>query len=72
MRTIFKISVEDVQSIANKKLRRKLTLEELKVIKKGVECGLEYWEEIVGYAIDELKNITITKKLGIKDASSNI
>lgn len=61
MRTIFKISVEDVQYIAKKKLGRKLTIDELEAVKKGIEFGLECWEEVVGYAIDDLEDVVITK-----------
>lgn len=54
MRNIFTIPVEDVQYIAQQKIGRKLSLEELERVKNGVEFGLECWEEVVGYAIDEL------------------
>lgn len=54
MRNIFTIPVEDVQYIAQQKIGRKLRLEELEDVKSGVEFGLECWEEVVGYAIDEL------------------
>jgi len=54
MRNIFTIPVEDVQYIAQRKIGRKLARDELWQVKKGVEFGLECWEEVVGYAIDEL------------------
>lgn len=54
MLNIFTIPVEDVQYIAQKKIGRKLAKDELWQVKKGVEFGLECWEEVVGYAIDEL------------------
>jgi len=54
MRYVFTIPVEDVQYFANRKIGRKLSIEELERVKKGVEFGLECWEEVVGYAIDEL------------------
>ncbi len=57
MKNIFTIPVEDVQYIAQKRIGRKLTVEELERVQKGVEFGLECWEEVVGYAIDELKII---------------
>jgi hypothetical protein len=57
MRNIFTIPVEDVQYIAQRKIGRKLNLRELEMIKNGVEFGLECWEEVVGYAIDELVSI---------------
>jgi hypothetical protein len=55
MRDIFVICVEDVQYLAKKKIGRELTIEELEQVKKGVEFGLECWEDVVLYAIDELK-----------------
>ncbi len=64
MRNIFTIGVEDVQYLAKKKLGRKLTLEELEIVKDGVEFGLECWEDVVIYAIEELEDIVITKRLG--------
>jgi hypothetical protein len=54
MRNIFTIPVEDVQYIAQKKIGRKLNFRELEMVQKGVEFGLECWDEVVGYAIDEL------------------
>jgi hypothetical protein len=54
MKNIFKICVEDVQKIALRRIGRKLTLEELEKVKKGVEFGLECWEEVVIYAIEEI------------------
>jgi len=55
MRDIFVISVEDVQYVAKEKIGRELTIEELERVKKGVEFGLECWEDVIIYAIDELK-----------------
>lgn len=54
MKNFFMISTEDVQFVAKKRLGRKLAIEELEQIKKGVEFGLECWEDVVKYAIDEL------------------
>jgi len=56
MKNIFVISTEDVQHVAKKKLNRELTAEELDRVKKGVEWGLDCWEEVVIFAIDELEN----------------
>ena len=56
MKNIFVISTEDVQHVAKKKLNRELTAEELDGVKKGVEWGLDCWEEVVIFAIDELEN----------------
>jgi len=54
MKNVFTINREDVQRIAMKKLGRKLTTEEIERVKKGVEFGLECWEEVVVYAIEEV------------------
>ncbi len=58
MKNIFVISVEDVQYLAKNKMRRELTLGELEQVQKGIEFGLECWEEVVITAIEELKNKT--------------
>jgi len=55
MKNIFTVPVKDVQYIAQRKIGRKLNFYELEQVKKGVEFGLECWEEVVGYAIDGLK-----------------
>jgi len=54
MKNMFSISIEDVQNVALKEIDRKLTVEELKQVQKGVEFGLECWEEVVANAIEEL------------------
>ena len=55
MNYIFKIGVDDAQNIALKRIGRKLTLEELERVKKGVEFGLELsWGVVVKTAIDEV------------------
>ena len=55
MNYIFKIGVDDAQNIALKRIGRKLTLEELERVKKGVEFGLELsWDVVVKTAIDEV------------------
>lgn len=64
MRNIFVISVEDVQCLAKEKIGRKLTIEELECVQKGVEFGLECWEDVVLTAIEDLQDIVITKRLG--------
>jgi len=53
---IFYISVEDVQYKAVEKLGRELTDAELHSVKKGVAWGLDMWDDVVGYAIDEVKS----------------
>ena len=55
MKDIFVICVEDVQYLAKRKIGRELTIEELEQVQKGVEFGLECWEDVVIYAIDELR-----------------
>ena len=56
MKNIFRISVDDVQYLARKKIGRKLSLRELGRVKKGVEFGLECWEDVVIDSINELEN----------------
>ena len=53
--TLFKITSIDAQHIAQKKLGRKLTIDELYDVKKSLEYGLEYWYEAMEAAVDELK-----------------
>ncbi len=53
-KNIFVISKKDVQDIALRKFGEKLSIEELEQIKKGIEFGLEYWEEVVIDAISEV------------------
>lgn len=56
MNNLFVISSKDIQYLAEKKIGRKLTVEELELVKKGLEFGLEYWEEVVNTTIDEVIN----------------
>ncbi len=55
MESIFTISDEDVQFVAMTKLGRRLTDDEIEQVQDGVEWGLECWEEVVGYAINDLR-----------------
>jgi hypothetical protein len=55
MKSIFSISDEDVQCVAIRKLGRRLTDDEIEQVQDGVEWGLVYWEEVVGYAINDLQ-----------------
>lgn len=55
MKNIFVISDRDIRGLAKKKINRKLTLDELEQVKKGLEFGLECWEEVVITAIGELE-----------------
>ena len=47
MKNLFAVSTMDVQYVAIKKLGRKLNFDEMNQVKKGIEFGLEYWEEVV-------------------------
>jgi predicted P-loop ATPase/GTPase len=55
MRYIFTVPVEDVQYLAMEKFGRKLNFYELEQVKKGVEFGLECWEDVVKYALSDLE-----------------
>lgn len=55
MKNLFTISSKDVQYVAKKKLGRKLTIEELKQVHKGIEFGLECWKNVAIFTIEELK-----------------
>jgi hypothetical protein len=41
--------------LAKKKFGRELDVDELEQVKKGVEFGLECWEDVVKYAMDDLE-----------------
>ena len=51
---IFQIGIDDVQYAARTKIGRELSIEELEQVRKGVEFGLECWEDVVIYAIEDL------------------
>lgn len=53
-RTIFCITDLDVQFVAERKLGRSLNKDELDFVQKGVSFGLDCWEDVVGYAIEDL------------------
>lgn len=76
MENIFCISVEDVQSIALERVGRKLTIEELEQIQKGVEFGLELsWDVVVKTAIDEITEnqliVELLEWIAIRGAQDN-
>lgn len=48
---LFKITTEDVQYVAQNRIQRKLTSDELYSIKKDLEFGFEDWHETVAAAI---------------------
>jgi len=54
MKNLFVISIKDIQYLAQKKIRRKLTIEEIEQVQKGLEFGLECWEEVASAAIEEI------------------
>ncbi len=49
---IFTITSEEVQKIAKEVINRELIEEELRRVKKGIEFGLECWENVVRIAIE--------------------
>jgi len=54
MKNLFVVSSIDAQNVAQRKIGRKLSVEELDRVKSGLEFGLEYWEDVIKYAIDEI------------------
>ena len=61
MENIFAVPVADVQYLSLKKIGRMLTDDELYTVKKGVEFGLECWEEVVIYAIENVQEMNLNK-----------
>jgi hypothetical protein len=53
-KVLFQLTTEDVQNIALKRIGRKLMDDELYRVQKGIEFGLECWEDVVKAAIDEV------------------
>ena len=54
MKYLFSITVEDAQDVAQRRIGRELTFDELEHVKKGIEFGLELcWEGVLETAIDE-------------------
>jgi hypothetical protein len=51
---IFGIQYAEVQHIAEEKMGRRLNSDELYQVQKGIQFGLECWEDVIGYAVDEL------------------
>ena len=51
---IYAITVEDVQRIAKQKMGRLLDYTEIYSVKKGIEWGLDNWDEIIKVAISNL------------------
>jgi len=51
---VFAIRVESVQTIAENMGRKPLNYDEMVSVRKGIEWGLDFWEDIVITAIDNL------------------
>jgi len=51
---VFSIKVEAVQTIAENMGRKPLNYSEMTSVRKGIEWGLDFWEDIVITAIDNL------------------
>ena len=51
---IYAITVSDVQIFAEQKLGRKLNYQEMYSVQKGVEWGMDSWDDIIKVAIDNL------------------
>ena len=62
MEYIFQVGIDDAQYLAREKIGRELTIEELERVRKGVEFGLECWEEVLICAIQDVVSDNATKK----------
>jgi len=51
---IFAMTVADVQCIAEQKLGRLLNYSEMYSVRKGVEWGMDNWNDVIKVAIDNL------------------
>ncbi len=51
---IYSITVADVQFWAEKVIGRVLDYDEMYSVRKGVEWGMDYWDEVVREAINNL------------------
>lgn len=49
---VFSISADEVQEIAQSRLRRQLSDDEMHFVRKNVSWGLIWWTEIVSCAVD--------------------
>lgn len=52
-RILFVLTEEEAHLLTEEKIGRRLTDEELEQVQKGLEFGLEFWEEVMRIAIDE-------------------
>ena len=57
MKDIFVIKVEEIQHLTMEKFGRYLNNEELKQVQKRIQFGLECWEEVSIYAINDVISI---------------
>ena len=58
---IFAIKLCEVQNLAKKRYGRYLNQSEIKDVQKRIQFGLECWEEVVLYAIEDvMKNKNIS------------
>lgn len=66
---IFAIKLCEVQHLAKKRFGRYLDETEIKDVQKRIQFGLECWEEVVLYAIEDVmrKNCANTKKRPTQD-----
>jgi len=51
---VFAMTVADVQTIAEQRLGRLLNYDEMYSVRKGVEWGMDNWDDIIKIAIDSL------------------
>ncbi|MCD6456678.1 MAG: hypothetical protein J7K81_07835 [Methanophagales archaeon] len=51
---LFLLTDEDAQILAKERIGRELSYDELERVKKGLEFGLECWEEVMITAIEEV------------------
>lgn len=51
---VFAIKVDNVQTIAEQMGRKPLNYSQMDSVRKGIEWGLDFWDEIVRVAINNL------------------
>lgn len=64
---IYAITVEDVQRIAKQKMGRLLDYTEIYSVKKGIEWGLDNWDEIIKVAIGNLPSRELEEDIDEND-----
>lgn len=55
-RLVWWLSEEDVQDMAESKLNRRLSDDELREVIKGIEAGLGDWHVVVETALDDIRD----------------